>query len=231
MTMGIDRIARRQRRVALLLLVVSTVATVAACAVTSSGAAVDDPQPATTFTTGVGPATTRPQAGASSTTAGSSTGAIPTTSTSSSGSTVGSLGTTGPSADPRPDGSGCDPGEGSGLGDGRWFGYATSAEDDELTFDLACWFSGEAAVLAAAADGEESPPPNDYYVRNANALTRTLRPGPEVPVTWYPEIGDPNSAAETTYAGWATERGEAPLGLWVTISAGRVTSLVEQWVP
>jgi hypothetical protein len=43
-----------------------------------------------------------------------------------------------------------------------------------VTVDLVQWFTGEAATKAAAEDGEESPPPNDYYVRNVNPRLRTL---------------------------------------------------------
>ena len=43
-----------------------------------------------------------------------------------------------------------------------------------VTFDLVQWFSGDAATKAAAEDGEESPPPNDYYIRNVNPRLRTL---------------------------------------------------------
>ena len=43
-----------------------------------------------------------------------------------------------------------------------------------VTFDLVQWFQGDAAARAAAEDGEESPPPNDYYIRNVNPRLRTL---------------------------------------------------------
>jgi hypothetical protein len=101
-----------------------------------------------------------------------------------------------------------------------------------ISFDLACWFTGEAAEVAADEDGEESPPPNDYYVRNENDEVRLLAVAGDTPVTWYPS-GDPNDIVEGTFADWIEylEGVEFRLGIWVTISGGQVTEIVEQWVP
>jgi hypothetical protein len=43
-----------------------------------------------------------------------------------------------------------------------------------ITFDLIQFLTGEAAIKAAAEDHQESPPPNDYYIRNVNPRLRTL---------------------------------------------------------
>lgn len=131
------------------------------------------------------------------------------------------------------EGSGCTPGEGE-LPDGEWYGQVISASEAEVEFDLACWFTGDAAVRAAAEDGEESPPPNDYYVRNVNPTVRTVAVGEDVMVVWYPEIGDPNSETTIGYAEWKDEfdqRGEFTLGVWVEIVDGSIFAMREQWVP
>ena len=73
-------------------------------------------------------------------------------------------------------------------------------DDDGISFDLACWFSGEAAT-AAAEDGEESPPPNDYYVRNQNAQLRELGVDPDTPVLWHLS-GDPSDSQQGTFSEW-----------------------------
>jgi len=52
-----------------------------------------------------------------------------------------------------------------------------------VTFDLIQWFTGEAATKAAAEDGKESPPPNDYYIRNVNSRLRTLPVAADAPIT------------------------------------------------
>lgn len=130
------------------------------------------------------------------------------------------------------DGSGCTPLSATELPDGRWYGLIDEARDAELDFDLACFFTGDAAVTAASEDSEESPPPNDYYVRNANDLLRTLQVASEVPVTWYPDGGSPTDTA-TTYSQWMTDRGsrEFSFAVWLTISTGTVVEIEEQWVP
>lgn len=131
------------------------------------------------------------------------------------------------------EGSGCTPGEGD-LPDGEWYGLVEAAGGSSLEFDLACWFTGDAAARAASEDGEESPPPNDYYVRNANPTMRTLTIDDDVEVTWYPEFGDPNSEAQISFANWAEaigDRGEFIPGVWITIEGGAVTEVREQWVP
>jgi hypothetical protein len=38
-------------------------------------------------------------------------------------------------------------------------------------------------VQAAAEDGEESPPPNDYYIHNVNPRLRTLPVRSDAPIT------------------------------------------------
>ena len=173
--------------------------------------------------------TTAPSTTASttlSTTAPTPTTAPPTTAPAPAPTT--SPPTTASGSPPAPDGSGCTPGSG-GLGDGRWFGYAAAVSADELRFDLACWFSGSAAVAAAAEDGSESPPPNDYYVRNADPTARVLHPSAATPVTWYPSLGDPTSETSTDYDHWRSERGDIRPGLWITIQGGRVVAIAEQW--
>jgi hypothetical protein len=131
------------------------------------------------------------------------------------------------------EGSGCTPGEGD-LPDGEWYGGVVEAEGNTIGFDLACWFTGDAAARAAAEDGEESPPPNDYYVRNANPSVRTITVGPDVEVVWYPDFGDPGSEATTTFAEWIgglSGRGEFIPGIWLEIEDGDVVGIQEQWVP
>ncbi|MFZ0014917.1 MAG: hypothetical protein WAL25_12480 [Acidimicrobiia bacterium] len=131
------------------------------------------------------------------------------------------------------EGSGCTPGEGD-LPDGLWYGEVASLTADEIEFDLACWFTGDAAVRAAQEDGEESPPPNDYYVRNTNPATRLVPVGAGTTVVWFPEFGDPSSETTIAYTEWVEsigERGDFTPGIWIEVSNGEVTAITEQWVP
>lgn len=147
--------------------------------------------------------------------------------------TAGSGGSGGSTND-QASGSGCTPGTETGLPDGRWFGFVETAGDGRVEFDLACWFEGDAAIAAAAEDGAESPPPNDYHIRNANTLVRTLDVVDGTMVTWYPEMGDPGSEQTAAFDEWATarlDRAGGQLGVWLQTSDGAVTAIEEQWVP
>jgi hypothetical protein len=130
-------------------------------------------------------------------------------------------------------GSGCTPGAGD-LPDGEWFGFVADASAGGIEFDLACWFVGDAAIAATAEDGEESPPPNDYYVRNTNPALRTISVTGDAEVIWLPDIGTPTSAT-IDYPDWLVARVargiELQPGVWITVSGGDVAVIEEQWVP
>lgn len=128
-------------------------------------------------------------------------------------------------------GSGCTPGPGA-LPDGSWFGHVSNPSPSELEFDLACWFSGPAAIEATLEDGEESPPPNDYYIRNASTDTRTVPVANDVTVRWLP----PDDIANLTaidYDDWvdvAPDRSWQP-AVWLEIEDSEVVSIEEQYQP
>jgi hypothetical protein len=130
-------------------------------------------------------------------------------------------------------GSGCTPGPGA-LPDGEWFGFVADASAAELEFDLACWFIGDAAIAATAEDGEESPPPNDYYVRNTNPALRTVPVADDAQVSWLANVGSP-ALATIDYPTWLTQRVargvEMQPGVWITITGGDVATIEEQYVP
>ena len=131
------------------------------------------------------------------------------------------------------EGSGCTPPSVTDLPDGEWYGVVEGAGDGQLVFDLACWFTGDVAVIASAEDGEESPPPNDYHTRNANDVLRTVDVDAGAPVTWYPDGGDPANVATVTYDQWRSDRESRvfDLAVWLTIEGGIVIAIDEQWVP
>ena len=131
-------------------------------------------------------------------------------------------------------GSGC-VNEGGALADGIWFGYILSKDSQELTFDLACFFFGEVAVVAAAADGITDVS-NDYYVRNMNPLGY-YPPYREDAVMWWldPSSGDftPTPMAFLDWPG-PTEEWPCPgvhCGVWLYINDGFITEAFEQYVP
>jgi hypothetical protein len=130
-----------------------------------------------------------------------------------------------------PSGSGCTPGDGVALPEGEWYGVVVSASPSGIEFDPACWFTGEAAVAAAAEDGAE-PPPNDYYVRNKNPQVRSLSVSAETEVVWYP-TGDPASELIVTFSDWVDGVASRGLffGVWLDVIDGEVLGIREQWVP
>jgi len=108
-----------------------------------------------------------------------------------------------------------------------------SASQSGIEFDLACWFEGESAVEAAAEDGAESPPPNDYYVRDDNPQIRSLPVSSDTEVTWYPNPGDPTSEIVVAYPDWVEGVTARGLGYaaWLDVIDGEVVRIREQWVP
>ena len=130
-------------------------------------------------------------------------------------------------------GSGCKPGTQDGLPDGEWYGFIVDLDANEIEFDLACWFTGDAAIAAAGEDGEESPPPNDYYVRNENDTVREISVGASAEVEYLASSGDPNTVTTASYANWSREWEVSDFlpGYWVTVADGEVTEIVQQYVP
>ena len=187
-------------------------------------------------TTIPGSSTTTTVASTTTTTAASTTtttGSTTTTTAASTTTTTAASTTTTQDTNALADGSGCTPGTSTGLPDGEWFGYIESAAAGSLGFDLACWFTGSPAARAAAEDGEESPPPNDYYVRNVNTTIRTLVVSADTGVTWMPNPGDPGSEEMVPYADWLAGRAGRSFqpGVWLTIEDGAVTYIREQYTP
>ena len=124
------------------------------------------------------------------------------------------------------------------LADGRHPIYIKTVDPDQqtITFDLIQFFTGDAATKAAAEDGEESPPPNDYYIRNVNSRLRTLPVRSDAPITVNVlAAGSTGSATKdvaVTLAELATyfpNSGTAPF--WLTVDQGQVTKAAQQFLP
>jgi hypothetical protein len=110
------------------------------------------------------------------------------------------------------------------------------AQGRRITFDLIQFLTGEAAIKAAAEDHQESPPPNDYYIRNVNPRLRTLPVRSGAPITVnnlaYQESGNSTKNVTVTLAKLASlmpKQGGPPI--WITVQNGQVTKIAEQFVP
>jgi hypothetical protein len=124
------------------------------------------------------------------------------------------------------------------LADGRHPVYLKTVDPDRqtITFDLIQFFTGDAATKAAAEDGKESPPPNDYYIRNVNPRLRTLPVAADAPITVNvlaaQSTGSATKDVSVTLAKLASyfpNSGKPPF--WITVEQGRVTRIAEQYLP
>jgi hypothetical protein len=103
-----------------------------------------------------------------------------------------------------------------------------------VAFDLIEWLEGDAAAKAAAEDGQESPPPNDYYIRNVNPRLRILPVASGAPITL---------TRQTAGQGGGNAAGPVPADLatvaasgighifWATVQGAQIQALEEQYVP
>ncbi len=214
----------------------------AACGDSSGGSVPATTGAALTTTSAAISSTTPPSTVASTTeaTAGSSTTASTTTvpptteatTTTASTTTTTAATTTTIDVNALAEGSGCTPGS-STLPDGHWFGLVDSVDGTSVTFDLACWFTGDPAAVAAAQDGEESPPPNDYYIRNVNPMLRTIPVASLAEVAWMPNPGDPSTVEVIGFPEWVTNRLSRSYQppVWLNIEGGEIISIEEQYIP
>jgi hypothetical protein len=124
------------------------------------------------------------------------------------------------------------------LQDRQHLGHIESMDTvrSQITVDIVQWFTGEDAARAAAADGaDELPPPNDYWIRNANPRLRTLAVTPGSVIT-INTLGAPESGSatkdivKTLDQLAAVEHLESGL-FWLTVTSGDVTRIAEQYLP
>jgi hypothetical protein len=124
------------------------------------------------------------------------------------------------------------------LADGRHPVYLKTVDSDgrTITFDLIQFFTGEDATKAAAEDNKESPPANDYYIRNVNPRLRTLPVAPDAPITVNvlaaQTTGSSTKDLSVTLeklAGYFPNSGTPPF--WITVAQGQVTKMAQQYLP
>lgn len=129
-------------------------------------------------------------------------------------------------------GSGCAPGTDT-LPDGIWFGYVRSVKDTSLSFDLACFWVGQAA---ADHSGDEEVA-DAYYIGNDNPQLRTVPRDPSGTAYWI-EANAGLAPQPVPMADWPVVGGNQYVpcpgqycGVWLYINGGVATELVEQYVP
>jgi hypothetical protein len=133
-----------------------------------------------------------------------------------------------------PNGSGCVPGSDTIIPDGIWFGFVLATTGTAITFDMACWFTGDIAYEEGAKDGEEVN--NDYYIRNQNPLTFQVPIGPGATMYWL-DVSSGNFVTEPMpMADWPGPDEAWPCpgeycGVWLYINDGVITEAIEQYRP
>jgi hypothetical protein len=154
-------------------------------------------------------------------------------------------GGTGPT-EPTSENLGCGTSAPDTLPEGRYFGYVKDVDtaSGAMSFDLACFYTGDEANRQAAMRGDEVPVPNDVYIVNDNPKVRTLTVDPNadlVLIDWNAccepspgatmrgfasavEAGDFTEVAGFRYAGTLSP-------YWVTIRDGQVVEIEEQFLP
>ncbi len=124
--------------------------------------------------------------------------------------------------------------------DGKHFGYlkkvTLKSGDVVVTVDYAQMLSGHEAATAAAAHGDESPPPNDYYIVNDNPKLRTFKLASSAGVK-YLVGGDPTlhaTSASGFLSRWESAAADATIlrnPYWLTIHGGAIVKLEQQYLP
>jgi hypothetical protein len=184
-------------------------------------AACGDDGEDTATTTTAGDTTTTPADSSSTTSAKptTTTAAAPTT----TGASAGELGQAPTYHDDKASGSGCTPGSGDTLPNGWWYGTVTGAVDEEVTFDLACYYVGPAAEAEAASRGDEVN--NDYYVVNDNPALRDVAVAPDAQAQCV-EVEDALHAVDC-----APGDVDGEWAVWLRVVDGHIDRLVEQFAP
>jgi hypothetical protein len=118
------------------------------------------------------------------------------------------------------------------LADGRHPVCLTAVDPNRgtITFDLVQWYHGEDAAREAAKDHQESPPPNDYYIRNVNPKLRTLPTAAQATIT-VNNLLNTQQPTPVSLAKLATLTHDRSPMFWITVSHDQVLKISEQWVP
>jgi len=99
-----------------------------------------------------------------------------------------------------------------------------------ITFDLVQDFRDEAATREAANDHQESPPPNDSYMRNVNPRLRTLPVGADAAITAN-QLAGSNENVPVSLGRLATLTRAGSGVFWITVRSGQIVQIGEQWSP
>ena len=115
----------------------------------------------------------------------------------------------------------------------------TSGSTVRLEVDYIQFLTGDEAADAATAHGDESPPPNDYYIVNDNPALREfpVQEGVSV-VTVVNDDGTSDPAGHTLTLDEWVDRITGPKAdafrssfYWITVSEATITTIEQQYLP
>jgi hypothetical protein len=104
------------------------------------------------------------------------------------------------------------------------------ASGRRVTFDLIQFYQGEQAAIEAAKDRQESPPPNDLYIRNVNTRLRTLPVRADAPITVNGLLAT-QTDTPVTLAKLASLTARYSPVFWITVQNDQVVKIAEVWMP
>jgi hypothetical protein len=99
-----------------------------------------------------------------------------------------------------------------------------------VTFDLIQFYQGEQAAIEAAKDRQESPPPNDVYIRNVNSRLRTLPVAADATITVNGLLATQTDTPVTLAKLASLTRSYSPV-FRITVRNGQVVKIAEVWLP
>ncbi|WP_157845246.1 hypothetical protein [Pseudofrankia saprophytica] len=133
---------------------------------------------------------------------------------------------------------------------GEYAAYVTAVDPVKatVTFDVVEWFTGTAAQQACTEDGDPGPWPaercNDYYLRNSNAVPRTLPVAPKAQLKYVDENGPADGVSlddpaggdvPTTLSALAAKLGQfgpdGRLKCFIKVESGALTTIAEIYTP
>ncbi|MBL7520783.1 hypothetical protein I6A84_22500 [Frankia sp. CNm7] len=133
---------------------------------------------------------------------------------------------------------------------GEYAAYVTAIDpaNATVTFDVVEWLTGTAAQQACVQDGDPGPWPaawcNDYYVRNENAVLRTLSVSPTARLGYVDELGPTGAVSlenptagnvPTTLSALAAKLADfgpdGQLKCLITVESGALTAIDEIFAP
>src|SRR4030095_774419 len=92
------------------------------------------------------------------------------------------------------------------------------------------FYQGEQAPIEAAKDRQESPPPNDVYIRNVSARLRTLPVAADATITVNGLLATQTDTPVTLAKLASLTRSYSPV-FRITVRNGGVVKIAEVWLP